>query len=121
MHHQIQLTIPRADSANFTGEAYAGIIGTAEEAVAVKLYYVRFEPEARTFWHAHLGTQILVVTEGRCVYQRSGEPVMEAAVGESVRFESGERHWHGAGDEAAEHIAINLEIRETNWFEEVMR
>ena len=42
------------------------IIGAAAESEPLKLYYVRFEPRARTFWHAHQGTQILVATAGRC-------------------------------------------------------
>ncbi|MEX2571825.1 MAG: cupin domain-containing protein [Gemmatimonadota bacterium] len=120
MPHEITWELSRADARTFTGTAYTRQIGAADEQVPMKLYYVRFEPRARTFWHAHSGAQILVVCAGRCLYQREGEPVAELAAGESVRFEGGVRHWHGAGpDEAMEHIAVNLDPRETAWLDEV--
>lgn len=121
MNHDVLFSLTTADPRTFGGTAFTGIIAEAETEVPLKLYYVRFEPEARTFWHAHQGSQILVVTTGRCRYQRHGGPVRELAQGESVRFEAGERHWHGAAaNEPAEHIAVNLDIRETDWFEEVV-
>lgn len=120
MPEQIVLPLRDADPRTFTGTAYIRLLGGAERETRVKLYYVRFEPGARTYWHAHAGTQILVISAGRCRYQREGEPVREAAAGESVRFEPGVRHWHGAaGEESADHFAVNLEIRETEWMEEV--
>ena len=118
---QIAFDLSRADRATFTGSALTGLIGAAEENVPVKLYYVRFEADARTFWHIHSGPQILVVTSGRCRFQREGEPIQEISAGESVRFEGGVRHWHGAAeDEAADHIAINLDPSETSWQEEAV-
>jgi quercetin dioxygenase-like cupin family protein len=121
MKYEVNYSLGPADSRTFSGEAYAGLLGSAEVDVPVKLYYVRFEQSARTHWHEHQGVQILVVISGRCLYQRAGESVRAAAAGESVRFEAGERHWHGAGDRGpAEHIAINLAIHETNWFEEAV-
>ena len=121
MNHEINFSLTPADPRTFGGKAFTRIIAAADAEVPLKLYYVRFEPGARTFWHAHHGSQILVVTAGRCRYQRQGEDVNELAEGESVRIESGVRHWHGASeDEAAEHIAVNLDIRETDWFEEVV-
>jgi quercetin dioxygenase-like cupin family protein len=120
MPGEIVLPLQSADPRTFSGTASIRMMGGAEEEVPVKLYYVRFEPGARTFWHSHSGTQILVVTAGRCRYQRDGEPIREIAAGESVQFEPGVRHWHGAAEEqAAEHIAINLDNRETSWQEEV--
>lgn len=120
MNHEIRFELTPADPRNFSGEAFTRIIAAADSSESLKLYYVRFEAGARTFWHAHQGKQILVITAGLCRFQREGEPIMELREGESVAFEPGVRHWHGAAeDEAAEHIAINLAIRETLWFEEV--
>lgn len=117
---EITFELNPADAHTFSGGAFTRLIGSAEQSEPVKLYYVRFDPGARTFWHAHQGRQILVVTAGLCLYQVEGGPILELREGESVSFEEGVRHWHGAGEkEPAEHIAVNLGIRETLWYEEV--
>src|SRR5690606_2238203 len=114
MPHEISLSLDAVDVRTFKGAAFSGLIAGADSEVPVKLYWVRFEAGARTNWHAHTGTQILVVVSGRCRFQRAGEPVREIGPGESVRFDAGARHWHGATEtEAAEHIAINLDNRQT--------
>lgn len=116
---QATFSLGKADSRTFSGDAMTGLLGAAAETEAVKLYLVRFAPAARTFWHIHSGSQILVVTEGRCRYQREGGPVEEIGEGRSVRFEPGERHWHGAAaDQGCSHIAINLASGSTEWQEE---
>lgn len=116
---QFTAELQKADSSTFTGTAWTGLLAGAESREAVKLYFVRFEPGARTFWHVHSGPQIIVVTSGRCRFQLEGGPIEEIGAGESVRFEPGERHWHGAAaDEGTEHIAINLDPRSTEWQEE---
>jgi 4-carboxymuconolactone decarboxylase len=120
MPNQITWPLEPADPRNFTGTAFMRLVGAANHEEAVKLYYVRFMPGARTNWHVHSGNQILVVTAGTCQYQRAGEPVRELTTGESVRFLPGERHWHGAAPTLqGEHIAINLDIAETTWLEPV--
>jgi 4-carboxymuconolactone decarboxylase len=112
-----EIELDPADSRTFSGTAFTCLLGAAERDVPIKLYLVRFEPGARTGWHSHSGPQILVVTSGRCRFQQDGEALREIEAGESVRIESGIRHWHGAtNDSPAEHIAVNLESRETNWF-----
>lgn len=120
MTREISIALAPADPETFAGPAHIHLMGAADEDVSVKIYYVRFEPGGRTNWHAHAGTQILVVREGRCRFQREGEPVRELTAGHSVRIEAHVRHWHGAApDEAADHVALNLEIRETLWYEPV--
>jgi quercetin dioxygenase-like cupin family protein len=120
MSPQIVWSLQPADRGSFSGDAHTHLVAAAERDVPLKLYYVRFEPGARTHWHTHSGTQILVVCSGRCRYQIAGNAVRELAAGESVRFDAGVRHWHGAvDDQAAEHIAINLDGRETEWLETV--
>ena len=120
MSHEISFPLRPADARTFSGSAFTCLMGGAESAIPVKLYYVRFEPGARTNWHAHSGDQILVVCAGRCRYQTAGEPVREIGAGESVRFTAGVRHWHGATRaEGTEHIAINVDCRETSWLDAV--
>jgi quercetin dioxygenase-like cupin family protein len=120
MPQEIVFTLRPTDARTFSGAAFTCLMAAAEQAVPVKLYYVRFEAGARTNWHSHSGDQVLVVCAGRCRYQSAGEPVREIEAGESVRFTAGVRHWHGATtSEGAEHIAINLDCRETNWLERV--
>ena len=120
MSYEITWKLAQADENTFTGTAHSRLIGASEHEVPVKLYYVRFELAARTNWHIHSGVQIVVVCAGRCRYQREGEGVREAVAGESVRFEPGERHWHGASPaEPTEHIAVNLDNSKTTWLERV--
>jgi 4-carboxymuconolactone decarboxylase len=120
MNPTIEFPLSPTDARTFHGRAYSRLIGAAESEEPVKLYFVRFEAGARTHWHSHSGAQILVVTSGRCRYQREGEPASEAAAGQSIRFEAGVRHWHGASSAGpAEHIAVNLDSRETVWMEAV--
>jgi quercetin dioxygenase-like cupin family protein len=115
-----EIVLAPADPSTFHGPAFSSLLAAAERDVPVKLYYVRFEPGARTNWHAHAGAQILVVVAGRCRYQIAEEAVREIGEGSSVRFEPGVRHWHGATEaEGVEHIAINLDARDTDWLDVV--
>ncbi len=70
---------------------------------------VTFPPGGRTAWHHHVGPQILVVVEGCCRVQTEGGPVQDVATGGTVRFESGELHWHGATPDAPMvHVALQM-------------
>jgi quercetin dioxygenase-like cupin family protein len=83
---------------------------------------VTFEPGARTAWHTHPLGQTLVVTSGRGRAQREGGPIEEIGSGDTVWFEPGERHWHGASPTTAmTHIAIAeaLDGRVVEWMEKV--
>lgn len=116
----LTLQLDDADPKTFRGSAFIRLLATASEREFVKIYYVRFEPGARTNWHSHSGDQVLITTAGRCIYQIAGAPVQQLPDGESVRIPAGVRHWHGASpNEAGEHAAINLDIRETIWSEPV--
>lgn len=118
--HLFSLPLSPADPTTFVGPAHVGLLAGGDGDTGVKLYLVRFDTGARTNWHAHAGTQILAVRAGRCRYQREGEPPAEAGPGETVRFDAGVRHWHGAtSDGPAEHVAVNLDVRSTTWMEPV--
>ena len=89
------------------------------EQPTVNMYRVEFQPSARTAWHAHSGTQLLLVIEGRCRVQQEGEPIREVATGGAIRIEPGERHWHGATPDAPmTHLALNVDAA-TEWFAKV--
>jgi quercetin dioxygenase-like cupin family protein len=68
---------------------------------------VRFAPSARTAWHTHPHGQTLYVVSGVARIGREGSAVEQAHAGDTVRFEPGERHWHGASPEGLmAHVAL---------------
>lgn len=68
---------------------------------------VHFAPGARTAWHTHPLGQTIHVTEGIGRCQREGGAIEVIRPGDSVYFEPGESHWHGAApDRYMVHIAI---------------
>lgn len=116
MPREIGWTLEPADASTFTGRAETVMLAGAADGKALKLFYVRFAPGARTHWHAHAGTQRLLVTQGRCLVKREHGPVIELAAGYTITILPDERHWHGAGpDEPAAHIAINVDNAATTW------
>ena len=77
----------------FTGAVYIDpIVGGPH----VKLLSVHFTPGARTAWHTHPFGQTLHVTEGSGLAQSRGGAVEPIRAGDTVHFEPGEEHWHGA-------------------------
>ncbi len=103
----------------FTGGGRMTRVEGACQDPPVGVYRVEFEPGSRTNWHTHSGTQVLVVVEGRCRCQAWGGPLRVAETGDVVSFEPGEKHWHGAGGDAAmTHLAINVDLA-TEWLEPV--
>lgn len=84
--------------------------------------HVTFEPGARTAWHTHPLGQTLIVTSGCGRAQRWGGPIEEIRPGDVVRFEPGEKHWHGAAPTTGmSHIAIQeqLDGKVVDWMEKV--
>jgi quercetin dioxygenase-like cupin family protein len=107
------------DPANFTGTGTLVRMDGVSEHPRVNAYRVRFEARTRTNWHTHSGTQLLLVVEGTCRFQKAGEPVREVATGGIVSIEPGERHWHGATpDGPMTHVALNIDAA-TTWLEAV--
>lgn len=83
---------------------------------------VTFEPGARTAWHTHPAGQALIITAGAGLVQRDGGAVEEVRPGDTVWFEPGERHWHGAAPTTAmTHIAIQEAVdgKLVDWLEHV--
>ena len=114
--HEIRWSLRPADPSNFTGDARSVMMASSGDRSSVRLFYVEFDPGARTHWHAHTGTQILLVRGGRCLLQRAGEPIEVLREGDTATIAPLVRHWHGAApDEATAHVAINLDNPETHW------
>jgi quercetin dioxygenase-like cupin family protein len=80
----------------FTGTVYIDTIATPSAPSRLAAACVRFAPGARTAWHTHPLGQTIHVTEGVGLCQRRGAPVEVIRPGDSVFFEPGEDHWHGA-------------------------
>jgi quercetin dioxygenase-like cupin family protein len=81
----------------FTGTVWLDEIAAAGPgASAVRIVRVAFEPGARTAWHTHPHGQTLHILSGIARVQKAGEALVEVHPGDTVWFEPGERHWHGA-------------------------
>lgn len=84
---------------------------------------VRFDPGARTAWHTHPVGQTLYVVSGKGLICRRGESPQTILPGDTIYFEPGEEHWHGASPNVSmTHLAMQ-EADETgtsaNWFSKV--
>jgi quercetin dioxygenase-like cupin family protein len=107
----------------FTGDVFIDIIAGPSEPSRVGAASVHFTPGARTAWHTHPLGQTIRVIEGVGLCQRRGGPIEVIRPGDSVFFEPGEHHWHGAAPTRfMTHIAIQ-EADESgspaNWGEHV--
>lgn len=83
---------------------------------------VTFAPRARTRWHQHTGTQILLCTAGEGWYQENGEPAKKLKQGDTVVIRPGVTHWHGASSESEfSHLSVipNPQENKDTWLEEV--
>src|SRR6266550_2290346 len=106
----------------FTGTVRVDPLFDRSEPARVSAASVTFEPGARTAWHTHPLGQTLIVTAGCGRVQRDGGPIEEIRAGDTVWFEPGERHWHGASPTTAmTHIAIAemLDGKAVEWMEHV--
>lgn len=83
---------------------------------------VRFQPGARTAWHAHPLGQTLFVTLGVGHVQRWGGPVELIRPGDVVWIPPGVKHWHGATRwSGMTHFAVSEaeDGRSVEWMEQV--
>ncbi len=106
----------------FTGRVRIDFLFDAEEPGRTGGALVTFEPGARTAWHTHPLGQTIIVTSGCGWVQREGEAIEEIRPGDVVRFDPGEKHWHGAAASTGmAHIAIQeaLDGKAADWMEKV--
>ena len=107
----------------FTGTVWLDEVAAAASASHVKILRVTFEPGARTAWHTHPHGQTLHIVSGEGRVQKMGASAIEVYPGDTVWFEPGERHWHGASpNRLMVHLAIQQADAAGNaatWFEHV--
>ena len=106
------------DSAHFTGPAGAReLLPARKPALPTSTMVVRFEPGARNHWHIHEGGQLLYVIDGAGWVQARGAAAQRIRVGDAIKIEPNEEHWHGAGRAGPlAHVVVN--VGETRWLEE---
>ena len=107
---------------NFTGTAWLNMLVENDSVYETQIGYVTFEPGARTNWHYHLGGQILLVTNGRGLYQEKGKPIQTIQKGDVIKCPPGVTHWHGATpSDTMTHVAIgpNTDKGGVVWLERV--
>jgi quercetin dioxygenase-like cupin family protein len=109
----VKLTHSSTDTAKappdwFTGDVYIDAIPGPSAPSRLNAALVHFTPGARTAWHTHPLGQTIFVTEGIGLCQREGGPIEVIRPGDSVFFEPGENHWHGAAPHRfMAHIAMH--------------
>lgn len=95
----------------FTGDVRLDNVVAANPPGRVGTALVTFAPGARTVWHIHPAGQTIIVTAGRGWAQCEGGPREVIHPGDTVVFDAGERHWHGAtADTGMSHIAITESV-----------
>jgi quercetin dioxygenase-like cupin family protein len=94
----------------FTGSVWIDqLITAADGPKRLQAAAVHFTPNARTAWHQHDGGQVIYVIEGVGRAQSRDGKVQEIRPGDTVAFEPGEWHWHGAAPgKFMVHIAIQV-------------
>jgi quercetin dioxygenase-like cupin family protein len=91
----------------FTGDVHIDAIAAPSPPSRLGAASVHFNPGARTAWHTHPFGQNIYVIEGVGRCQREGGTVEEIHAGDSVYFEPGENHWHGAApNRLMTHVAM---------------
>lgn len=80
----------------FTGAVFVDTVAAPSTGSRLSASSVHFTPGARTAWHTHPNGQTIWVTEGVGLCQRRAGPIEVIRPGDSVFFEPGEKHWHGA-------------------------
>ena len=92
----------------FTGAVHIDTVATPSGASRLTASSVHFTPGARTAWHTHPNGQTIYVLEGVGLCQKRGGAVETIRPGDSVFFEPGEEHWHGAApNRLMVHLALN--------------
>jgi quercetin dioxygenase-like cupin family protein len=94
----------------FTGNVWIDQLIAADDGPKrLQAANVHFTPGARTAWHQHDGGQVIYVVEGIGRAQSRGGKIQEIRPGDTVAFEPGEWHWHGAAPgKFMVHIAMQV-------------
>lgn len=106
----------------FTGNVSNSRLVSPDSIVKCQVSNVTFKAGARTRWHIHTGTQILLCTAGYGWYQEKGMEAKELKAGSTVVIRPGTVHWHGAsGDSEFSHVSIipNPKENKDTWLDAV--
>ena len=113
----------RGPAEYFTGTVWLDEIAAGPNASQVRAVRVSFEPGARTAWHTHPCGQLLHIVSGVGRVQKAGDDAVEVYPGDTIWFEPGERHWHGAAPgRGTVHLAVqqtDADGRSVDWLEHV--
>lgn len=112
----------KGSSEYFTGTVRVDMLFKATEPGRSSAGLVTFEPGARTAWHTHPLGQAIVIVSGLGWVQKEGGSVEEVRPGDTVWFDAGEKHWHGATPtNGMSHIAIteSLNGKVADWLEQL--
>lgn len=109
---RVGTTVSRRGPAEyFTGTVWLDELAAGAGENRVRVVRVTFEPGARTAWHTHPFGQTLHILSGVGRVQKAGAEPIEVHPGDTVWFEPGERHWHGA---APNHLMIHLAVQQAD-------
>ena len=106
----------------FTGNVHNQRLVSPDSETPCQASNVTFSAGARTRWHIHSGTQILLCTAGRGWYQEKGKPAQALKAGDAVNIRPGVEHWHGAAyDSEFSHVSVipNPKDNKDTWLEPV--
>ena len=104
---------PPAPMPNFTGTV-ANL-----EATDVRGVRFKYEAGARSYWHVHDGSLVLLIEQGRGRFQIKGQPIREFGPGEPIVLPANVPHWHGASaGEGLTWVALSVG-RNVKWMEPV--
>lgn len=106
----------------FTGTVWNQRLVSGDSISHCQTSNVTFEAGARTRWHTHTGTQILLCTAGEGWYQEKGELARKLGKGDVVVIRPGVEHWHGASAKSEfSHLSVipNPENNKDTWLAEV--
>lgn len=106
----------------FTGDVSNQRLVSPDSDTPCQASNVTFSAGARTRWHIHSGTQILLCTAGRGWYQEKGKPARMLKAGDAVNIRPGVEHWHGAAyDSEFSHVSVipNPKENKDTWLEPV--
>jgi quercetin dioxygenase-like cupin family protein len=81
---------PPGPMPNFTGSV--ANVGASD----VRGFRFKYEAGARSYWHVHDTSLLLLIEQGRGRYQIKGQPLREFGPGEPVVLPANVAHWHGA-------------------------
>jgi quercetin dioxygenase-like cupin family protein len=101
-----------AQIANFTGNV------RNLEAKDLRAVRFQYDPGARSYWHVHDGSQIMVLEKGRGRVQLQGQPGREMLPGQPVFLPAGVPHWHGAAPNEGITL-LSMSIGGVKWLQAV--